>query len=362
MVIAFFSATIAFTQTETNIIGGSLRNGNFDADASGTDQRSFADTPFWINLAGSQSETATRTSQSVSSPRCMTVAEATHRLAGQDTGYTIGSRDFFKIGYSWIEGFNWHASDQIAVRLFTTSDNTTGGVVNTFATLLSGEGDTSFQPAYGMVQVPDSEVGKRLFVALDSQDGNGSTNGFALLDDFQLSVVTSGGDSIIFYDSFEFPDISGTSNTNPAGWNGAGGMNDEDAGLFSTPYGDQVLWMNSGTATTTAAILSEVLQERYTYTLTCNVARRSDQGHNPNSYVISLLADGTPLASANGAATQTNFTESVEIVFTPDQSHAALIGQTLVIGLGVDGLQPQFDNVMLVAEAPPPLGTLLIVR
>jgi hypothetical protein len=69
-----------------------------------------------------------------------------------------------------------------------------------------------------------------------------------------------------------------------------------------------------------------------------------------NDYVVSLMADGTPLASTNGVATQTNFAESVEIVFTPNQSHAALIGQILAIGLGIDtDIQPQFDNVMLRA-------------
>ena len=41
------------------IVGGALLNGDFNADNSDTDLRSFSDTPAWFNLAGNQNTTAT---------------------------------------------------------------------------------------------------------------------------------------------------------------------------------------------------------------------------------------------------------------------------------------------------------------
>jgi hypothetical protein len=175
---------------------------------------------------------------------------------------------------------------------------------------------------------------------------NGSATAF---EDCLVTAVTTPPDGLIFYDSFENPDVTGLTNTKPTGWS-AGAINDENAGLFTTPYGNQAAWLNGGSMDTTAAILSAVLQAGYTYTLSYNVARRSDLG---GDYVVSLRAGATTLASQSGTPTKTDFSESGQIVFTPDASHAGLLGQTLVIRLALNTtLQPHFDNIMLLAVPP----------
>jgi hypothetical protein len=198
-----------------------------------------------------------------------------------------------------------------------------------------------------------SDIGKAVFIAM-----------LAAL--FFMGFIENGvaQEELIFSESFEDPDITGGSNTDPNGWTVVnGGLNDEDTLWFTTPFGAQALWINGDAATTTTNILSDVLQVNYTYTLTFNTARRNNMTHRGNTWVASLLAGSTTLASTNGAPTTSDFSESAEIVFKPGASHAALIGETLAIRFAVDtDYQPNFDNVMLTAIAPPPAGTVLIIR
>lgn len=367
-VLAAFFVFTGEASAQTELIGAGVRNGDFDEDVSGTDQRTYADTPTWTNIGtGDSTDIATRSNLDYDGSRNHQASESASSVAAQDTGYTIGKADFFNVGYYWLDAWNWNdGSDQVAIRLFTTHDNTITGTQSTFATLLSGTStaNDAYQAAFANTVAPSTATGKRLFVAIDTQDGNSSANGFARLDAFQLSVRSS---PVIFYDSFEYPDISadadGYTNTDPVGWaGGSGGLNHENCGQFTTPYGNQALWLNGGPKKTSSSILSEVLQEDYTYTLTFNVGRRNNMGHKLNDYVGSLLAGSTTLDSASGVATLTDFSESVEIVFTPDGSHSGLIGQTLAIQFSIDtDYQPHFDNVMLLAE-PPKDGLIFIIR
>lgn len=353
-------------QAQTTLIGAGVRNGNFDDDVSTTDQRTFLETPSWTNMAGVQTTTATRTNLVYNGSRNHQVSESPTVVAAQDTGHTIAAGEYFRVDYSWLDAWNWEdGSCQIAIKLFTTDTDAIDGAATTFATLLSGlsTANNAYQSAVGSAIATASEVGKCLFIAIDTVGDN--DDGFARLDNFELTVASSPDGQVIFYDSFENPDISndadGYSNTKPVGWTGFGGINHEKCGTIATPYGAQAAWLTSGAGQTGSAILTNVLQEGYTYKLTLNVARRSNLAARGNDYVVSLLASATTLASTNGAAGQSDFSETVEIVFTPDASHSALIGETLAIQLGIDtDYQPHFDNVMLVAVPPPVGGTLFL--
>lgn len=157
-----------------------------------------------------------------------------------------------------------------------------------------------------------------------------------------------GDATLILCEGFETPDITTSSQNLPSGWIGTGdyGLNDDSLGLFSTPYDEQVLWIDNGSVSTTSANLSEVLTANVIYTLSFNVAKRTDLDGN---YNVELLAGNTVLASVIGTPTQSDFSESNEIIFSATATHENL-GETLQVRISTNGLlQPQFDNVSLTA-------------
>ncbi len=182
--------------------------------------------------------------------------------------------------------------------------------------------------------------------------------------------------AVIFSESFESPDVSSAEDTDPTGWATVGhpsyvGLRDVADGTFTTPYGSQAVscytrkppdpWSN---ATTTSSILSDTLTADMVYTLSFNVA--ANIGHTPAEYRAELLAidDSGPVetvlafvAADNDGTTDMSYSDT--IVFTPDASHTALLGQRLAIRIGHDpdysghyGNTPLFDNVQLVANDP----------
>lgn len=153
----------------------------------------WAQTPVWRNIAssGDQDSIATQENRDYDGARNLLVSEEPASLAAQDTDYIIRSGDFFEIRYEWMAGMWWTAQDQIAIKLFTTDNDLISGTPTTFATLLSGPSTTtgSYETGSGSVNVPVTEARKRLFVAIDTQDGAGELHGVAHLDDFQLQVT-----------------------------------------------------------------------------------------------------------------------------------------------------------------------------
>ena len=182
----------------TTLIGGSTRNGNFDADTSSTDRRTFADTPNWYNLEGDQTRRATRTNRQAPSPggfRNATVKLDSSRIFGNETGHTLQSGDVFNLSYMWRDGGNWNDSvDRIRVQLFyTDNDQLTGTqtIIATHHSDYSSSDDTwetvtvnQFYTASG------GAVGKKLFVQFQGWPGNSSdTVGHARVDNFELVLV-----------------------------------------------------------------------------------------------------------------------------------------------------------------------------
>ena len=193
---ALLTLTIAINSAANAdvIIGGSILNGDFNADTSTDDQRSFADTPFWENIGtGDQTVQATRTTlPNTDGSRNAVMSHNASRIFGMNTGYSIVEGDVFDIGYDWRDASGWNdATDQVQVSLFTTADDTIGGTRTNLVQMLSGLSATN--AAYDTVDQNSvytavaGDAAKILFVEIDTISDDGA--GFGRLDDFTLEVT-----------------------------------------------------------------------------------------------------------------------------------------------------------------------------
>lgn len=177
------------------LIGGALRNGDFNADISATDSRNFSNTPDWTNLGGAQTTEATRLDLPTDGTRNAILTDNGSRVFANDTGHTLAAGELFRATYRWRDAFGWNdATDKIGVTLFTTVDNTVTGTRTVIQTLLSGisAADSAYQSEtanFGAI-LPAAN-GKRLFVSFEGVDGDSDLSGFARLDNFNLARVES---------------------------------------------------------------------------------------------------------------------------------------------------------------------------
>ncbi len=178
------------------LVGGSILNGNFNADTSTTDQRSFADTPDWENIGtGDQSQQATRSNLSnTDGSRNAVLSHATSRIFGLNTGYSISEGDVFDIGYDWRDASGWNdAADQVQISLFVTADNMIGGTRMNLVQMLSGLSatDATYETVdqNAVYTAVAGDANKVLFVEIDTISDDGA--GFARLDDFTLEVTSA---------------------------------------------------------------------------------------------------------------------------------------------------------------------------
>lgn len=201
------SALALPTQAATVLIDGTTRNGSFsnlEAGAVDDGDVTFAETVAWTNVGtGPQAGQAIRNTPAgldsagaylgATGGYNAVVPETDARRFGNDTGHTVGLGDSFDLSYHWIDAFNWDdASDQIAVRFYTTSNDDILGPEEDFLVLLSGTSTTSatYQEfSQSGISLPASFNGDRLFVVFYGEDGNAAANGFARVDDFSLSVI-----------------------------------------------------------------------------------------------------------------------------------------------------------------------------
>jgi len=94
--LRFDAAMFATGTDESVLIGGSVRNGNFNADSSTTDSRIFSDTPSWTNLTGNQGIEATRTNLPLDGSRNAVLSQNGTRVFANDTGHTLASGELFR--------------------------------------------------------------------------------------------------------------------------------------------------------------------------------------------------------------------------------------------------------------------------
>jgi hypothetical protein len=192
----------------TLLIGGSLKNGNFEAGTAAPD-RPFNDTDDWTNVpptTGSGTTQSTRNAPAgldstgdypgASGGFNAVVNESGDRIFGNDPSYTIQLGDVFDASLYWIDAFNWADSDdQIQIALYVTANDQIDGARTTIATALSGTSATS--GAYQLFDAPAiytadaTYVGKNVFVEFHGFDGPTveAPLGFARVDDFTLQVT-----------------------------------------------------------------------------------------------------------------------------------------------------------------------------
>ncbi|MEO0587928.1 MAG: hypothetical protein AAF078_09840, partial [Planctomycetota bacterium] len=135
----------------TTIVGGTTLNGDFNDESIGTGpggafEQTFAQTLFWENIgSGDQSGRATRNNNPrVDGTRNALVDDGLARIFGLNTGYSILEGDIFNLSYQWRDAANWvDASDQLGVTLFTTDNDTIGGVRTDLIQSLSGFSTTN---------------------------------------------------------------------------------------------------------------------------------------------------------------------------------------------------------------------------
>jgi len=156
-------------------------------------ERTWAQTPFWENLSttGNQDSIATQETRDFDGTRNLLLSEGSSSLPAQDTGHTIRSGELLEVHYVWRSDQWWTAQDQIAIKLFTTDNDLISGTPTFFATLLSRTptSDDTYQTGSGRATATEMESGKKLFVAIDTQDGDGELDGVAHVDNFQLQVT-----------------------------------------------------------------------------------------------------------------------------------------------------------------------------
>ena len=226
---------------QTTLVGGATRNGNFDADTDDTlDERFFNETPNWMNIGGSPDQSFTATRRNLDFPfvnfyeRSAQIDDQPGIAHGVDTEYTIADGDTFNVRYYWNDGFEWNdANDQIGVNLFYTDNDMIDGTRTTFATSMSGlvtqDGlyerfqENGFHTVSG-----GAEVGKRLFVELEGVNGDTmevDPTGFALVDEFKLSVGTQAQRTFTFTES----DFTNGPLDGQLGWSAESGWTVADA-------------------------------------------------------------------------------------------------------------------------------------
>ena len=170
--------------------------------------RAWAQTPFWENLSasGNQDLIATQETCDYDGTRNLILLEEPAALPAQDTGHTLRSGDLLEIRYVWQSDKWWAAEDQVAIKFFTTDNDLMSGTPTFFATLLSGTptADGTYQAGSGRATATETESGKKLFVAIDTQDGGGELDGVAHVDNFQLQVTRFLKPGLRRLDDFQF--------------------------------------------------------------------------------------------------------------------------------------------------------------
>ncbi len=187
-----FSATatleirVKYWSGPITLVGGSVRNGDFNANPGAT--VNFQSTDFWYNTKGSQTTEATKDNDPYIDLSQNATVHA-NRGFGVDTGHIIRAGDSFDCSYVWKDAWQWVDADgEVTVALFVTSDDTITGTRTNLVVDYSGISKTN--DTYESVSrqnvytATEAVAGKVLFAAIET-----SAVGFARVDNFVLTVV-----------------------------------------------------------------------------------------------------------------------------------------------------------------------------
>ncbi|MDB4353982.1 hypothetical protein N9Z02_01625 [Akkermansiaceae bacterium] len=200
--LALTLASIGMASAQTVLIGAGVRNGDFNDDTDPTDVRTSDDTPFWEGVGGLFNILqATRTNlTNASESRNTQVSHQANSILGQSTEHVLALNDSFSVSYEWRDAFNWNdAIDKIRIELFVTDTDTIDGVKTVIGSTDSPLSTTN--NTYELVEANDffiadeTHVGKTVFVGINTV--NEDNNGFARLDDFELTVGTLATDPLL---------------------------------------------------------------------------------------------------------------------------------------------------------------------
>ena len=184
------------------IIDSSTRNGSFE-NPTATGSQNSAD--FWS--FGFNSDQFERLDNDGNTPDGDYTAVigtnnggTAHTGAYQNTGYIVSAGDSFSLSFDWGAAYNWEASDDLNWRLFTTSDNTSGGTISEIASgAVTGKNSSTLPLSNWTTEnvlieggtIIGANIGQQLFVEFyEADQGN---NQFARLDKVVLSVVPEPG-------------------------------------------------------------------------------------------------------------------------------------------------------------------------
>ena len=225
--LSFLTSFLALTSaafSQTTLIGPGVRNGDFNDDTDPTDQRTFAQTPFWQNIPANQELVGTRSNLAPpSGTRNGQVSSAAGVVLGQSTEYSIVEGDSFSVSYLWRDAFQWDdAADRVRVSLFVTDDDTITGAQTILADTDSplSTTDSTWEPVESNdFYIADAtHVGKTVFISIDSLAGG--TSRFYRLDDVVLTVGELSEDPVLqvregdfIFGDLEHPGGSSTSKT-----------------------------------------------------------------------------------------------------------------------------------------------------
>ena len=115
-----------------------------------------------------------------------------------NTGYAVQSGDVFTLSYAFDPLAGWAAEEGLDVILFTSDDNTIGGAKTLLWSSLSqhnAAGDLTYynyDTSAITIDGGSAHVGQSLFIEFNGTTTAGNIdafNGFARVDDVQLSVV-----------------------------------------------------------------------------------------------------------------------------------------------------------------------------
>ena len=174
--------------TTIPLVNATLLNGSFE---NGTGQTVVTD---WQTGLGS-GETQRLANNAFHGSWSLVIGQssgAPNLAASVNTNYTVSLGDSFNLAFKWLPKSQWDAADQIRWRLFTTSDDTSSGVVSEISsgTVSGFSNGAAYQTETltGITGVMAAHEGRKLW--LQFLRGNSSTNEFARVDQVELSVVT----------------------------------------------------------------------------------------------------------------------------------------------------------------------------
>jgi len=181
--IALYAAPSTVT-----LIDGTLRNGSFENGSGNTNI-----TGWQTGFGGGEAQRKEDNTSQGNWSLVLGQASGDPNLAATiNTGHSVAAGNTFDLSFKWLPKWGWDAEDQVKWRLFTTSDDTAGGVISEInsGTVSGFSNGAPYQTVTLTNILGVSSVHENRQLRLQFLRGNSSTGEFARLDEVDLSVTT----------------------------------------------------------------------------------------------------------------------------------------------------------------------------